>query len=755
MTQIVRVPSAYSSIQEGIDAAKDGDTVLVADGTYYENIDFKGKAILLSSHYLLDKDTSHIINTVIRGGQSKAVDTGSVVRFVSGEDSTSILSGFTINRGTGTVIMFDFPVRTGGGILCYQSGAKIINNRILGNTIYDPDYAFGGGISCFGSLSSWIVITGNLIEDNSCDGAYYYGYGGGIYTESNARVENNRIRNNRAISEYYAKGGGAYFGSFGPAYTIHFKNNILDYNTMESKYYARGGAVSVVGCAIYCENNTIIHNSGNGYFVYGAGIFFEATPESKGSYFDSNVLAHNYLGGLIVSAGSAFGASYPDAAVIFTNNEVYSNMLDQEAGTELTFGTIYVYDAFDSEVLIDGNIIYNNSGNYAGGFYSRNTYNLQLTNNAFRNNSAGNRGGGIMVVEFNSKSQTPEHVDIEPDDSEDVTPSRDSDYQPVVANNTFAHNAAGDEDGGGAIYVIFRQTPVITFNNIFWNNADSSGYNDIRNIDYEMYIGSSIINNENIVGDWDGHNNFYEDPMLKNDSTDLMFGSPAIDAGKSYVSHGGIVYDCPEYDYDDQERPLGEEIDIGADEKMPLPETPEALDPSFIGDSHFVAEWYSADYAEGYQLDVAYDVDFKDMVDGYDSLDVGDVQSHSVTGLLPRYDYYYRVRAYNESGVSDHSNVIMVIYVGAQESAYSKELLIYPNPVRNNAQIFFTLPDPSTITIQLYDMKGSTAIVVSDEYYDSGSHAIPLETSDLATGIYHLKLISNDQSITTKIVKHD
>ena len=57
---IINVPADQPTIQAGIDAANDTDTVLVADGTYYENIDFIGKAITVASNFLIDADTLHI-----------------------------------------------------------------------------------------------------------------------------------------------------------------------------------------------------------------------------------------------------------------------------------------------------------------------------------------------------------------------------------------------------------------------------------------------------------------------------------------------------------------------------------------------------------------------------------------------------------------------------------------------------------------------------------------------------------------------
>ena len=76
-----RVPQQYPTIQAGITASVHGDTVLVSEGTYFENIKYRGKRIIVASLYLLDQDTAHISRTIIDGSQG--VDTGSVVSFVS------------------------------------------------------------------------------------------------------------------------------------------------------------------------------------------------------------------------------------------------------------------------------------------------------------------------------------------------------------------------------------------------------------------------------------------------------------------------------------------------------------------------------------------------------------------------------------------------------------------------------------------------------------------------------------------------
>ena len=74
--QIINIPDDYPTIQQGIEAANAGDTVLVEPGTYYENINFLGKDITVASMYLFDQDTSIISQTIIDGNQPGRIEMG-------------------------------------------------------------------------------------------------------------------------------------------------------------------------------------------------------------------------------------------------------------------------------------------------------------------------------------------------------------------------------------------------------------------------------------------------------------------------------------------------------------------------------------------------------------------------------------------------------------------------------------------------------------------------------------------------------
>jgi len=111
----INIHDDYQTIQAGIDASSDADTVLVQPGTYYENINFNGKNIVLGSLFIITQDTSYISKTVIDGKKQ-----GRVVEFMSGEDSTAVLSGFVIANGPNGEYADDEYI-FGAGIFCENS----------------------------------------------------------------------------------------------------------------------------------------------------------------------------------------------------------------------------------------------------------------------------------------------------------------------------------------------------------------------------------------------------------------------------------------------------------------------------------------------------------------------------------------------------------------------------------------------------------------------------------------------------------
>ncbi len=180
----IHIPADQPTIQAGIDAAVDGDIVLVAPGTYVENIDFLGKAITVQSE-------SGPNATVIDGGHVT-----SVVTFTNGETESSLLEGFMIRNGSGTLDDSDDSIVRGGGIYCYASSPSIDNCTISGNSADNH----GGGFAC--RESSAPTITNCTISGNIADYA-----GGGIACEeySSLTITGCTISENSAMN---SSGGG-------------------------------------------------------------------------------------------------------------------------------------------------------------------------------------------------------------------------------------------------------------------------------------------------------------------------------------------------------------------------------------------------------------------------------------------------------------------------------------------------------------------------------------------------------------------
>jgi hypothetical protein len=187
----------FASIQRGINAITDGYGVLVAPGTYMENINFNGKNIEVLGE---DRET-----TIIYGNQENIV-----VRFVTGEDSTALISGFTITNGS-------------RGIACVNnSNPRIENNVITGNAYGGTanSGAKGAGIYVYASSPR---IYNNVISNNSVFANENYGsLGGGlyIYYSDLSLCDNNSIVNNYSDT----RGGGVYL--HGPS-SVSGVNNIV------------------------------------------------------------------------------------------------------------------------------------------------------------------------------------------------------------------------------------------------------------------------------------------------------------------------------------------------------------------------------------------------------------------------------------------------------------------------------------------------------------------------------------------------
>ena len=178
---IVNVPADYGTIQTALDSAAQGDTVLVAPGTYVENIDFHGKQLVLASWFLTTRDTAYISQTVIDGNRDS-----STVSIESVSQPGTILAGFSITNGLGTG---DWPRVRGGGIHIKVAAPEIRHCYIYGNESVGNSNR-GAGIY---ASSSNIVISNCRIFNNTSTSGSGITIGNGA---TGTRVDSCRISNN-------------------------------------------------------------------------------------------------------------------------------------------------------------------------------------------------------------------------------------------------------------------------------------------------------------------------------------------------------------------------------------------------------------------------------------------------------------------------------------------------------------------------------------------------------------------------------
>ncbi|MFO0980874.1 MAG: right-handed parallel beta-helix repeat-containing protein [Planctomycetota bacterium] len=285
--KIIHVPDDYPTIQQAIDRALDGDTVLVDPGDYPEIIDFKRKAIRVTSS---------------RGPWMTVIDGdyrwGGVIFFQSGEQKNSILDGFTITRASG---------QHATGIICYSSSPTITRNLIVNNyagddlvyvfhgspTFTDNVFKANGWGLVIDAQESTITSSGDTFEDSHAS----YGYGVVAHLSRSTASFHDDVFADSVSGE-----GGAIHAE---ASSLLFDHCIIQHNS-----------AGMDGGFLACFDSTVSLNrcllSGNRAYGKGGAIYCVGQASSAAVTLTSCVFAHN---GSFDSGGAVYLGPHSSAVI--------------------------------------------------------------------------------------------------------------------------------------------------------------------------------------------------------------------------------------------------------------------------------------------------------------------------------------------------------------------------------------------------------------------------------------------------------
>lgn len=295
-----------TTLQGAIDAARDDTTILVPPGTYSEHIDFKGKAVTL-------KSTEGAAVTLITG-----VETFGIVAIQLGEDSRTVLDGFTLSNAEAEV--------EGAGLRVSRSSPTLQSLALINN--YSSEN--GGGMAI---LDTTLSIKDLVMEGNST-----YGLGGGLYVrDSQVYLEGVTLNSNSADT-----GGGiaadtstlrllqtALTDNSGSGLAASASTLQLDQVSLSGNSGTAGGAMFLDACVLTLTNSVLSRNLATD----GAGLYLSGTVFDIHQVQWLSNAANNHGGAVTVGEGSSGTMS----AVLFQDNRALTGTsLDLLAGGSLS-----------------------------------------------------------------------------------------------------------------------------------------------------------------------------------------------------------------------------------------------------------------------------------------------------------------------------------------------------------------------------------------------------------------------------------
>ena len=763
--QIINIPADYPTIQQGINAASNNDTVLVDIGTYVENINYSGKNITVASQYLITLDPIYISQTIINGGQN-----GSVVIFENEESNNAVFKGFTITNG--------YTNSNGGGIMIDSASPTL--------EYLDVNY----NESVQAKIPRILVISdGNLknlnISHNESTG-YTYGGGGIFFSSSNVIMDSLDI-----FSNFSTEGGGI---SVHDNSNLIVTNSLISDNVASSSYSSRGGGINITNSTTTLQNVMISNNlamSFCGLDGYGGGIYCLGSTLTLSKVSVINNESDFYAGGLCISSGNVVVFDSINRCSIYSNiapvgheitnwdNNIISVIVD-------TFSVMYPTDyyaehsknfefdinhALISQVDHDLYISPDGDNSNSGLTQQDPLLNIQYALSILLVDSLQPHTLHLMEGTY-SPSETGEYFPINipdycnligPDATQVILNAEETNSvisissntettlsgmtitdglrtyagggiscgssNPVLSDLIITNNVAFDftVSNGGGLY-LSNSNPILMNVQITNNYALGGGgiYMDysnptITNVSFSGNSGGGIRINGN-------SNPIITNTIMWNDSIyEICFASSNSDPNSVNILHsniqGGLAGILFQYEED-------------------------------------TVNWLEGNLNEDPQFDYNGDHPFS-LSDGSPCIDAGTPDTTGLN-LLP-WDIIGNIRIWDGD-----NNGIAIIDMGAYEygslpvsineplmmsPSNSIDLNIFPNPFTQSTAIELELKEKGKIALSIYNQLGEKVETIYIGNKEKGTYQLIWNSENVSSGIYFIKLEANKGITTQKIIK--
>lgn len=165
--------------------------------------------------------------------------------------------------------------------------------------------------------------------------------------------------------------------------------------------------------------------------------------------------------------------------------------------------------------------------------------------------------------------------------------------------------------------------------------------------------------------------------------------------------------------------------------------------------SHYFS-WSNIREADLYHLQIADDTDFENTIvdltlDKFDTRIDYDLMEEET-------EYYWRVRAKNEAGYSDWSEVFSFYYpnqdpVSAEKENRPIEFALhqnYPNPFNPTTRITYDIKEATNVKLTVYNVLGQEVITLVNERKSAGRYNINFDAGNLTSGMYMYRIEAGD-----------